>query len=130
MIQCTLFVRGFCQPEPFPPLTSFFVSTVQMLRYVLLFYFLGIVWCKGYHLYKHREQIPVYVHSVNSPATHIPLQYYHNFQFCIPEEIQSKSRYIGDIILGDVLDNTPHTVSLLYMQRRVDFHFVDLCKCF
>lgn len=62
--------------------------------------------------FKVGDTVPIFASKVDSPRTHIPYQYY-ALNPCGPDRYFFKQNTFGDKLIGNILVNTPHHISLL-----------------
>jgi len=79
---------------------------------------LGISYACGFYLpgvapreYEEGAQVPVKVNKLTSAITQIPLRYYH-LPFCMPDVVEQKGENLGEILAGDVIENSPYDVKM------------------
>eukprot|EP01103_Thecamoeba_quadrilineata_P002694 TRINITY_DN125_c0_g2_i1.p1 TRINITY_DN125_c0_g2~~TRINITY_DN125_c0_g2_i1.p1 ORF type:complete len:634 (+),score=100.62 TRINITY_DN125_c0_g2_i1:18-1919(+) len=59
--------------------------------------------------YEDWEPIPLKVNSLTSVHTQLPFKYY-SLPFCRPNEIQDAAENLGEILLGDWIENSPYEI--------------------
>ena len=56
-----------------------------------------------------RAQIPMFVNKIWSAKTQLPFNYY-SLPFCKPEKIETERENLGQILVGDRIQNSDYTV--------------------
>lgn len=60
--------------------------------------------------------VPIKVHSLRSVKTQVPFRYY-DLPFCRPDVIESSTENLGEILLGDLTENSAFQVSMSIDQK-------------
>lgn len=68
------------------------------------------------------QSVPVKVDSLSSPETKLPYDHY-DFKFCRPAELKHSAENLGEVFLGNRIENTPYDI-----QMNVDVNCKVLCK--
>ncbi|KAF0724609.1 hypothetical protein LEN26_014498 [Aphanomyces euteiches] len=72
--------------------------------------------------YKRGDDVPLFVNSLTSPETLLPIDYY-NLPFCTPKEIEYKSENLGEYLTANRIENSPYVLKFLEPK-----HCVVLCS--
>ncbi|RQM24173.1 hypothetical protein B5M09_008300 [Aphanomyces astaci] len=62
--------------------------------------------------YKRGDDVPLFVNSLSSPETLLPIEYY-NLPFCTPKEIEYKSENLGEYLTANRIENSPYVLKFL-----------------
>lgn len=72
--------------------------------------------CKGFYLpgiaprnYEDGETVDVKVNKLDSVKTQLPYDYY-SMPFCKPDKVEESSENIGEILSGDMIQNSKYEV--------------------
>ena len=55
------------------------------------------------------EEVPLKVNKLVSAKTQLPYPYY-SLAFCQPDEIKDMAENLGEILMGDKIENSPYVV--------------------
>jgi len=62
--------------------------------------------------YKRGDTVPLFVNSLTSPETLLPIEYYH-LPFCSPPTIEYKSENLGEYLTANRIENSPYELKFL-----------------
>jgi transmembrane 9 superfamily protein 2/4 len=54
--------------------------------------------------------LPVKVNKITSTKTQLPYEYY-SLDYCLPEKIINSAENLGEVLRGDIIENSPYVVS-------------------
>ncbi|KAF0716280.1 Aste57867_2923 [Aphanomyces stellatus] len=62
--------------------------------------------------YKGGDDVPLFVNSLSSPETLLPIEYY-NLPFCTPKKLEYKSENLGEYLTANRIENSPYDLKFL-----------------
>ncbi|CEM06493.1 unnamed protein product [Vitrella brassicaformis CCMP3155] len=62
--------------------------------------------------YERGAPVKLKVNKLTSVKTQLPYKYYH-LPFCTPEDIKNEAENLGEILQGDVIENSPYEIEML-----------------
>merc|ERR1712137_114303 len=84
---------------------DFLLVGLLLISYVAAFYLPGVSPVE----YFDAEEVPLKVNKMVSSRTQIPYPYY-SLNFCKPEEIKDVVENLGEILMGDKIENSPYVI--------------------
>jgi len=58
-------------------------------------------------------QVKLYVSKLTSTKTQVPYEYY-SLPFCRPKEMKLQAENLGEVISGDMIENSVYMVPIIY----------------